>query len=55
MERIGRNMVKRCKGLPLAVSSLGGLLRGKVLREWEIINKDVSVYLANDDEYYTVR
>ncbi|KAL8100306.1 putative disease resistance protein At1g50180 [Apium graveolens] len=61
MERIGRNMVKRCKGLPLAISSLGGILKGKLFREWEIINKDVSFYLAkfegvsDDDEYYTVR
>ncbi|WOH09622.1 hypothetical protein DCAR_0729080 [Daucus carota subsp. sativus] len=47
MERIGRNMVRRCKGLPLAISSLGGILKGKQLvREWEKINNDITFYLA---------
>ncbi|WOH09630.1 hypothetical protein DCAR_0729088 [Daucus carota subsp. sativus] len=62
LERIGRDMVKRCKGLPLAISTLGGILRGKqLLREWEKINNDISFYLVKgegvgeDDEYYTVR
>ncbi|WOH09625.1 hypothetical protein DCAR_0729083 [Daucus carota subsp. sativus] len=55
-------MVTRCKGLPLAISALGGILKGKhSLREWERINEDVSFHVArgggvtNDDEYYTVR
>ncbi|WOG90435.1 hypothetical protein DCAR_0209679 [Daucus carota subsp. sativus] len=61
LKSIGMNMVKRCKLLPLAISSLGGILKGKSLREWEKINKDISFYLAkgervaNDDEYYNVR
>ncbi|KAL8111351.1 putative disease resistance protein At1g50180 [Apium graveolens] len=62
MEKKGRNMVQRCKGLPLAISSLGGILKGKyLLREWDKVNEDISFYLAkgeggsNDDEYYTVR
>ncbi|XP_063938359.1 probable disease resistance protein RF9 isoform X2 [Daucus carota subsp. sativus] len=62
MERIGRNMVRRCKGLPLAISSLGGILKGKQLvREWEKINNDITFYLAKgkgvteDNEYYTVK
>ncbi|KAL8103950.1 putative disease resistance protein RXW24L [Apium graveolens] len=39
----------------------GGILNGKSLREWEMINKDISYYLGEDeggtmdDEYYTVR
>ncbi|KAL8111347.1 putative disease resistance protein At1g50180 isoform X2 [Apium graveolens] len=60
MERIGRNMVKRCKGLPLAISSLGGMLKGKLLSEWKKVLGDISFYLdkgegiANDNEYNTV-
>ncbi|XP_022759440.1 putative disease resistance RPP13-like protein 1 [Durio zibethinus] len=35
---VGEQIVKRCKGLPLAVKTLGGLLRTKVNRdEWEEI------------------
>ncbi|XP_017217339.2 probable disease resistance protein RF45 [Daucus carota subsp. sativus] len=62
MERIGRNMVKGCKGLPLAISALGGILKGKhLLTEWEKINNDITFYLGKgegvteDDEYCTVR
>ncbi|XWS32494.1 hypothetical protein CRYUN_Cryun23aG0163300 [Craigia yunnanensis] len=35
---VGEQIVKRCKGLPLAIKTLGGLLRTKVNRdEWEEI------------------
>lgn len=60
MERIGRKLVNRCEGLPLTISSLGGLLRGKLLIEWEKTYNYISLHLANgegltnDDACYTV-
>ncbi|XP_074332109.1 putative disease resistance protein At1g50180 [Apium graveolens] len=60
IEDIGRNMVQKCQGLPLAISTIGGILKGKVLRDWELINKDISQYLSRgeglkEDEYFKVR
>lgn len=49
MEEIGRDMVRRCQGLPLAISTLGGILKGKVYREWAMINKGITSHLARGD------
>ena len=39
-------MVKKCGGLPLAISVLGGILKGKSsLRDWGMVNKDINSYL----------
>ncbi|WOG90030.1 hypothetical protein DCAR_0209271 [Daucus carota subsp. sativus] len=60
IEDVGRKIVQTCQGLPLAISTIGGILKGKGLRDWELINKDISLYLSRggglkEDEYYTVR
>ncbi|KAL5569442.1 hypothetical protein UlMin_026017 [Ulmus minor] len=45
-EELGKEMVKKCRGLPLAVVVLGGLLSTKTaLEEWKKVHKDVSFQL----------
>ncbi|XP_044489462.1 putative disease resistance RPP13-like protein 3 [Mangifera indica] len=36
---LGREMVEKCRGLPLAIVVLGGLLSTKNLREWKSVRK----------------
>ncbi|KAG8651375.1 hypothetical protein MANES_07G121100v8 [Manihot esculenta] len=42
-EKLGREMVKKCRGLPLAVVVLGGLLATKkTLKEWEAVLRNIN-------------
>uniref|UniRef100_A0A5B7AG76 Putative Splicing factor-related n=1 Tax=Davidia involucrata TaxID=16924 RepID=A0A5B7AG76_DAVIN len=41
-EKLGKEMIEQCGGLPLAIILLGGLLAGKdTLSKWRIVHADV--------------
>ncbi|KAM3700964.1 hypothetical protein ACJW31_05G137800 [Castanea mollissima] len=47
MEKLGREMVARCAGLPLAIIVLGGLLATKeTLDEWDIVHQNIKLHLG---------
>ncbi|KAL0318972.1 UNVERIFIED_CONTAM: putative late blight resistance proteinR1A-4 [Sesamum angustifolium] len=53
LEKIGKNITKSCRGLPLAIVIIGGLLaNSNMTREyWEFVGENVSSYanLGNDE------
>ncbi|XP_057780113.1 putative late blight resistance protein homolog R1A-10 [Salvia miltiorrhiza] len=55
LEGVGREIVRRCKGLPLSVAVIGGLLRRSSMTRsyWEIVAEDISSALdsAGDSQY----
>ncbi|XP_015577888.2 putative disease resistance protein At1g50180 [Ricinus communis] len=58
-EKLGREMVKKCGALPLAVVVLGGLLATKkTLKEWEIVQRSVNAqfttFLQQHNQYAEV-
>ncbi|XVF83609.1 hypothetical protein PTKIN_Ptkin16aG0503300 [Pterospermum kingtungense] len=58
-EMVGREMVKKCGGLPLAIVVLGGLLATKrSLSEWEMVRRSIHTHLnkaqQQDDQYGAV-
>ncbi|KAI3463680.1 hypothetical protein Pfo_020343 [Paulownia fortunei] len=55
LEKIGKNIAKRCRGLPLAIVVIGGLLaKSKRTREhWESVERDVTSIVNNEnDEHF---
>ncbi|KAL3533959.1 hypothetical protein ACH5RR_007480 [Cinchona calisaya] len=47
LEKLGKEMVKDCGGLPLAVIVIGGILATKNgLKEWEDVQKNIKAYLG---------
>ncbi|XVF83819.1 hypothetical protein PTKIN_Ptkin16aG0523800 [Pterospermum kingtungense] len=50
-EMLGREMVSRCGGLPLAIVTLGGLLATKSSRaEWEMVQRNIHSHLNKVQE-----
>jgi hypothetical protein len=46
MEKLGKEMVGRCGGLPLAIIVLGGLLASKpTFYEWDTVRQNINSYL----------
>ncbi|CAL8075785.1 unnamed protein product [Prunus armeniaca] len=53
---LGKNMLRHCKGLPLAIIVLAGVLaRKNTVREWEIVHENVHEYIrkgiGHEEEY----
>ncbi|CAM8941830.1 unnamed protein product [Rhodiola kirilowii] len=54
LERLGREMVTKCSGLPLAIITLGGLLstKSQVLNEWELVRDNLWKELKKEDSVH---
>ncbi|XP_050262435.1 putative disease resistance protein At1g50180 isoform X3 [Quercus robur] len=51
IEKIGKEMIEYCGGLPLAITVLGGLLATKqTLDEWEDVLKHIKSYIFKEDD-----
>ncbi|ESR59401.1 hypothetical protein CICLE_v10017794mg [Citrus x clementina] len=48
LEKLGREMVEKCDGLPLAIVVLGGLLSTKTPQEWRVVRDHIWRHLRND-------
>ncbi|KAL5766867.1 hypothetical protein ACOSP7_017484 [Xanthoceras sorbifolium] len=48
LEKLGREMVQKCGGLPLAIIVLGGLLSTKKPQEWHTVRSNLWRYLRDD-------
>ncbi|KAI3463678.1 hypothetical protein Pfo_020341 [Paulownia fortunei] len=57
LEKIGKNIAKRCKGLPLALLVIGGLLaKSKRTREhWESVERDVTSAVNNENDEHFIK
>eukprot|EP00257_Ricinus_communis_P019033 XP_015577894.1 putative disease resistance protein At1g50180 [Ricinus communis] len=51
-ERLGKKMVRKCGGLPLAVVVLGGLLANKSMKEWEVVQRDINTQFIKLQQHY---
>ena len=53
MEELGKEMVRYCGGLPLAIVVLGGLLATKhTFYEWERVHRNIKSYLRRGKDNY---
>lgn len=51
LEKLGREMVRKCGGLPLGICVLGGLLATKrsEIKQWELVHRDVISYISKGE------
>ncbi|KAL3506189.1 hypothetical protein ACH5RR_031571 [Cinchona calisaya] len=50
IEAVGIEMVRKCDGIPLALSVLGAILKDKYFfRDWEIVNRRIDSYQRNEE------
>lgn len=49
MEAIGKEVAKKCQGLPLAANLVGGILRGKGVDEWRLIQESFSNVVCGEN------
>ncbi|KAK3429479.1 hypothetical protein EUGRSUZ_E00896 [Eucalyptus grandis] len=47
MKRLGDELLKKCEGLPLAITMLGGLL---AVNEWEIVYKKINLHFDDKSD-----
>ncbi|CAH2047278.1 unnamed protein product [Thlaspi arvense] len=51
MEKMGKQMIEHCKGLPLAIRVLGGLLgENYTLHNWERVSKNIGSHLVGRND-----
>ena len=51
IEKIGKEMIEYCGGLPLAITVLAGLLATKqTLDEWEDVLQHIKSYIFKEDD-----
>ncbi|XP_027152073.1 putative disease resistance protein At1g50180 [Coffea eugenioides] len=51
MEELAKKMLNNCRGLPLAVVVLGGILRTKkTLKEWDEVHENIKCYLDKGEK-----
>ncbi|KAL7152870.1 hypothetical protein ABFS83_04G127100 [Erythranthe nasuta] len=50
LEEIGRNIAKKCRGLPLALVVIGGLLAKSKTEDWKYVEEDVTSAVNNEDD-----
>lgn len=50
LEKVGKRMLQHCKGLPIAIVALGGILatKEKTVKEWEEVEKHIDSYLTKN-------